>query len=143
VALDEDAAKEATRLISRAGDLPVYTLEVPESCRSRCDKAGKKADFGECTFVEAKEAYQKASDEETRNTSVSNSRRPMETDKKKNYHENFEEVYLRTPTLRRFCRSPTHDPARRIVQKVCVTLRTVSIKHQGLTVAPGLAWRTP
>jgi hypothetical protein len=57
IALDADAAKETTKLIGRSQDLKVYTLEVPDSCKRRCEKAGKKADFGECTFVEAKESF--------------------------------------------------------------------------------------
>jgi hypothetical protein len=59
-ALDADAANETTKLIERSRGLPVYTLEVPDSCKRRCETAGKKADFGECSFVEAKEAFANA-----------------------------------------------------------------------------------
>jgi hypothetical protein len=40
--------------------LPVYKLNIPESAKVRCKALGKKADFGECTYEEAKEAFANA-----------------------------------------------------------------------------------
>jgi len=68
----------------------------------------------------------------------------METDKRKNYHENFEEVYLRTPTLRRFL--PLADNT--ILQdesfkKVVRYLADRFYKNtKGYCCATGSAWRT-
>lgn len=55
LALDDDAAYEMNRLIEKIS-LPIYKIDVPESCVQRCLKEGKKADFGECTFEEAEQA---------------------------------------------------------------------------------------
>lgn len=59
LALDDDAAHEMSMLADKIS-LPVYHIKVPESCKERCKALGKKADFGECTFEEAKEAKENA-----------------------------------------------------------------------------------
>lgn len=59
LALDDDAAYEMMTLSEKI-QLPVYRIQIPESCKKRCEAAGKKADFGECTFEEAKEAKESA-----------------------------------------------------------------------------------
>lgn len=59
LALDDDAAFEMNELVSKT-TLQTFKLSVPESCIRRCAGIGKKADFGECTFEEAKEAFDKA-----------------------------------------------------------------------------------
>ena len=59
LALDEDAAREMRNLAEDI-NLPVYKLDVPQSCILRCQKAGKKPDFGECTFEECEEAVKNA-----------------------------------------------------------------------------------
>jgi hypothetical protein len=62
LALDEDAASEINELgnILRRDGLEVYRIEVPQSCIDRCEKLGKKADIGECTFEEAALAFKNA-----------------------------------------------------------------------------------
>lgn len=59
LALDDDAAYEMMLLLDRIAK-PVFKIEVPESCKQRCKILGKKADFGECTYEEAKEAKENA-----------------------------------------------------------------------------------
>jgi hypothetical protein len=59
LALDDDALFETNELAKRSR-LSAYRLEVPKSCKERCDLAGKKADFGECTYEEAKLAFENA-----------------------------------------------------------------------------------
>lgn len=59
LALDDDAAIEMNSL-SEHRDLIFYKIDVPESCKQRCAIVGKKADFGECTFDEAKKAFENA-----------------------------------------------------------------------------------
>jgi DNA primase len=59
LALDDDASYEMMLLIDKIPK-PIYKIEVPESCKQRCKILGKKADFGECTFEEAKEAKENA-----------------------------------------------------------------------------------
>lgn len=55
IALDEDATKEAFELANSMRDVnrKVYITKVTESCRLRCNKEGRKYDFGECSFEEA------------------------------------------------------------------------------------------
>lgn len=59
LALDDDASHEMMLLLEKISR-PIYKIDVPDSCKERCQKLGKKADFGECTFLEAKEAKEKA-----------------------------------------------------------------------------------
>ncbi len=59
LALDDDAAFEMNEIVQKT-HLEVYRLNVPESCVARCAAAGKKADFGECTYEEAEQAFQNA-----------------------------------------------------------------------------------
>jgi len=59
LALDEDAASEMAELADDL-NMPVYKLDVPASCIERCRQAGKKPDFGECTFEECEEAFKNA-----------------------------------------------------------------------------------
>jgi hypothetical protein len=56
LALDDDAAKEMNALVNKF-QCPVYKIEIPKSCKTRCHVFGKKADFGECTLEEAKQAF--------------------------------------------------------------------------------------
>ena len=56
LALDDDAAAEMNALINKFS-CPVYRIEVPKSCKKRCIEEMKKADFGECTLTEAKQAF--------------------------------------------------------------------------------------
>jgi hypothetical protein len=60
--LDDDAFSETNGLIKKLKKmgLKVYLLEVPESCKERCNGSDKKADFGECTFEEARQAFENA-----------------------------------------------------------------------------------
>lgn len=58
--LDEDAWEEMEELKNRIFGADLYSIKVPDSCKERCEKIGKKADFGECTFDEAVEAKGKA-----------------------------------------------------------------------------------
>lgn len=62
LALDDDAASEINELgnVLRKEGLEVYRIEVPQSCIDRCEKLGKKADIGECTFEEASLAFKNA-----------------------------------------------------------------------------------
>lgn len=61
LALDDDAVAEMNEIVSRVkSGLDVYRINVPESCRERCQSAGKKADFGECTMDEASQAFRSA-----------------------------------------------------------------------------------
>ncbi|NBP13532.1 hypothetical protein EBU95_03920 [bacterium] len=59
LALDDDAAQEMRELQSIL-KVPVYKIDVPESCKIRCQLQNKKADFGECTFEECLEAFKNA-----------------------------------------------------------------------------------
>jgi Zn ribbon nucleic-acid-binding protein len=59
LALDDDAGEEIMAL-SRQFTCPVYHVTVPDSAIARCRAAGKKADFGECTFDEAVQAVRDA-----------------------------------------------------------------------------------
>lgn len=59
LALDDDAAQEMRKLQSLF-KVPVYKIDVPESCKIRCQLNNKKADFGECTFEECFEAFKSA-----------------------------------------------------------------------------------
>lgn len=56
LALDDDAAFEMNEIVQKT-TLEVFRLNIPESCRARCAAAGKKADFGECTYDEAEQAF--------------------------------------------------------------------------------------
>lgn len=56
LALDDDAAPEMNRLINKFR-CPVFRVEVPKSCKDRCKLFEKKADFGECTLEEARQAF--------------------------------------------------------------------------------------
>ena len=56
LAMDDDAADEMNRIAQEVAPDLVYRLYVPESCVARCQAAGKKADFGECTPDECLEA---------------------------------------------------------------------------------------
>jgi hypothetical protein len=60
LALDDDAAAEMRELQEKITSVPLYRIFVPESCEVRCKFLGKKADFGECTFDECKEAFDNA-----------------------------------------------------------------------------------
>lgn len=57
LALDADADREIRDLEFQFPGSEVFLLQVPESCQKRCQAAGKKADFGECTYDECKEAF--------------------------------------------------------------------------------------
>lgn len=59
LALDEDAASETNGIV-QSGEFETYLVKVPESCKVRCAAAGKKADFGECTFEECLLAFQES-----------------------------------------------------------------------------------
>jgi hypothetical protein len=59
LALDDDAAAEMNEIAAKT-HLKVYRVLVPDSCRARCEVAGRKADFGECTFEEAEQAFKEA-----------------------------------------------------------------------------------
>ena len=59
--LDPDATVELRELTRRI-EKKIKILTIPESCNIRCKKLGKKPDFGECTFMEAKEAFDNAKD---------------------------------------------------------------------------------
>lgn len=59
LALDDDAAEEMRKL-QKILKVPVYKIDVPESCKIRCQLQNKKADFGECTFEECLEAFKNA-----------------------------------------------------------------------------------
>ena len=64
LALDDDAAKEMNQLVNKF-QCPVYRIEVPKSCKTRCHVFGKKADFGECTLEEATQAFHEAYEVDT------------------------------------------------------------------------------
>ena len=68
LALDDDALLEKN-LVAEKLNLTTFRLSVPKSCIERCEKIGKKADFGECTFDEARQAFESAIPVE-RNTRV-------------------------------------------------------------------------
>lgn len=57
LALDADAADEMMSFKEDLTDRKVFLLNVPDSCRERCLREGKKADFGECTFDECEKAF--------------------------------------------------------------------------------------
>ncbi len=59
--LDPDATEEL-QVLTRKIEKRVKILEIPYSCVERCEKIGKKADFGECNFIEIKEAFENAKD---------------------------------------------------------------------------------
>ena len=59
--LDPDAVEELIDLTKRI-EKKLKILTIPESCVIRCEKQGKKADFGECNFIEIKEAFDTAKD---------------------------------------------------------------------------------
>jgi len=59
LALDPDATDEMKK-IDKYCDIPVYAIEVPESCIVRSQSEGKKADFGECSYREAYIAWAQA-----------------------------------------------------------------------------------
>ena len=59
--LDQDAAEEL-RSLTRKIEKKIKVLSVPDSCIERCKIQNKKADFGECTLSEAKEAFINAKD---------------------------------------------------------------------------------
>lgn len=56
LALDDDAAFEINEIVQKT-HLQAYRLNIPDSCRERCAGKGKKADFGECTYEEAEQAF--------------------------------------------------------------------------------------
>lgn len=56
IALDDDADVETRKLVKEFLT-PVYYVSVPEEVKKRCAAAGKKADFGECTFDECVQAF--------------------------------------------------------------------------------------
>lgn len=60
-ALDDDAANEMNKLLEKVS-IPQFKLSVPQSCKDRCAKMTppKKADYGECTFDEAAQAFKDA-----------------------------------------------------------------------------------
>jgi hypothetical protein len=60
LALDDDAAKEMNELAEFIR-LPVYKIDVPQSCIDRCRQTNKKPDFGECTYLECEMAFKTAS----------------------------------------------------------------------------------
>jgi hypothetical protein len=64
LAFDDDyaASQSMTDLVKRIGaaDFQIYRISIPQSCVIRCAAAGKKADFGECTFEECEDAFKKA-----------------------------------------------------------------------------------
>lgn len=59
--LDADAATESRQLTKRI-EKKIKILTVPDTCKDRCKKLNKKPDFGECTFIEAKQAFESAKD---------------------------------------------------------------------------------
>lgn len=59
LALDEDAEEQSLQLAGKLG-CQVYKISIPESCKKRCAELNKKADFGECTLDECKEAFNNA-----------------------------------------------------------------------------------
>ena len=56
LALDDDAAHEMSDIIEKV-NVKTFKINVPSSCIERCRVNNKKADFGECTFEEAKQAF--------------------------------------------------------------------------------------
>lgn len=61
LALDDDAAYEINQIVKNS-PVETYRIFVPDSCIQRCKAQGKdKADFGECTFEEAAQAFSQAS----------------------------------------------------------------------------------
>jgi hypothetical protein len=64
LAFDDDfaASESMTDLVRRIGtaNFQVYRVTIPRSCIERCAMAGKKADFGECSFEECEEAFKNA-----------------------------------------------------------------------------------
>lgn len=57
LALDKDAAEEMNKI---SLEVPVYWVQVPQTCVDRCKELDKKADFGECSFREAYVAFHEA-----------------------------------------------------------------------------------
>ena len=66
LALDDDALYE-TNMLAEGSKLETYQVKVPQSCKERCALIGKKADFGECTFEEAKQAFENAAPLQAKN----------------------------------------------------------------------------
>lgn len=57
IGLDDDAAPEINKLRTELDGIKnLYWIKPPQSCIDRCTLQGKKADFGECTPEEIKEA---------------------------------------------------------------------------------------
>jgi len=65
LALDPDAMPEMRELAKKV-DIPVFVIKVPKETEERCLRSGKKADFGECSYEEAANAFSNA--EEISNT---------------------------------------------------------------------------
>lgn len=59
LALDPDAAEEMNKIFAVV-DVPVYIIEIPDSCINRCKLNNKKPDFGECSFRECYIAWGEA-----------------------------------------------------------------------------------
>jgi len=59
--LDSDASAEMRGLTKRI-EKKLKILSVPKTCIDRCELRGVKADFGECTFMESKYAFDNAKD---------------------------------------------------------------------------------
>jgi len=59
--LDEDAAETSTRL-TKIIEKRIKILTIPESCKERCESVNKKADFGECSPEEIRQAFENAKD---------------------------------------------------------------------------------
>jgi hypothetical protein len=60
LALDEDADKEMNELRYKFSGKELYWIRLPKSVKERCAGVNKKADFGECTFLECSEAFKNA-----------------------------------------------------------------------------------
>jgi len=59
-AMDDDAADEMNQIRQKVVAIECYKIELPQACAQRCASVGKKADFGECTFEEAAQAFHDA-----------------------------------------------------------------------------------
>jgi Toprim domain-containing protein len=58
LALDDDASDEMNQIVDTAStQFDIFKIDLPQSCIERCELNGKKADFGECTFEEAEQAF--------------------------------------------------------------------------------------
>lgn len=60
LALDEDAEVEMNELANKIYGVDIYRIRVPETVKRRCSALGKKADFGECSFDECRQAFMSA-----------------------------------------------------------------------------------